>query len=61
MKWTGGFWINIGLPQFVAMDRKPVDRCEIQNICCAHSRVMLRLKLVNSAEEEYAHAQDDDG
>ena len=61
-KWNGlgGFWINIGLPQFVAMDRKPVDGCEIQNICCARSRVMLRLKLVEAAEEEDAHTQDDD-
>ena len=52
----GGFWINIVLPQFVAMDLKPVNGCEIQNICCASSRVILRMKLVEAAEKEDAHA-----
>jgi len=47
-KWNGlgGSWINIGLPTFVSMDRKPVDGCEIQDACCARSRIMLSLKLV---------------
>jgi hypothetical protein len=41
----GGDWINIGLPMYVAMDRKPENGCEIQNSCCAKSGVMLRLRL----------------
>jgi len=61
-KWygLGGHWINMGLPMYVAMERKPVSGCEIQNACCARSRIMLRLKLVQSAEEENAHATEDE-
>jgi Transposase IS4 len=46
----GGHWINTGLPMYVAMDRKPEDGMEIQNACCAHSGIMLQLKLVKTAE-----------
>ena len=60
MEWTEGLCTNIGLSQFVAMDQNPVDGYEIQNICCANSRVMLQLKLVEASKEEDAHAQDDD-
>ncbi|KAI2508605.1 Transposase IS4 [Fragilaria crotonensis] len=42
----GGHWINHGLPQYVAIDRKPENGCEIQNAACGRSGVMLRLKLV---------------
>ena len=45
----GGHWINIGLPMYVSMDRKPEDGLEIQNICCAKSGIMCRLKLVKTA------------
>jgi hypothetical protein len=53
----GGHWINHGLPQYVAIDRKPENGCEIQNAACGRSGVMLRLKLVKGvdlpgAEEE---------
>ncbi len=54
----GGDWINIGLPNYVSIDRKPDNGCEIQNLCCAKSGVMLRLRLVKSAEEEKAAAQE---
>jgi hypothetical protein len=58
----GGFWINIGLPMYMAIDRKPENGCEIQNAACGNSGVMLRLKLVKTAEEEGANAlEDDDG
>jgi hypothetical protein len=58
----GGFWINIGLPMYMAIDRKPENGCEIQNAACGTSGVMLRLKLVKTAEEEGANAlEDDDG
>jgi len=42
----GGNWINIGLPMYVATDRKPGNGCAIQNAGCADSRIMLRLLLV---------------
>jgi hypothetical protein len=58
----GGFWINVGLPMYMAIDRKPENGCEIQNSACGTSGVMLRLKLVKTAEEEGANAvEDDDG
>ena len=46
----GGHWINHGLPQYVAIDRKPENGCEIQNAACGMSGVMLRLKLVKGAD-----------
>jgi Transposase IS4 len=55
----GGHWINHGLPQYVAIDRKPENGCEIQNAACGVSGVMLRLKVVKGVnlpgfdEEEF--------
>ena len=47
---------------YVAMDRKPVNGCEIQNVCCARSQIMMQIKIVETAEEEDANQQvDDDG
>ncbi|KAI2491610.1 Transposase IS4 [Fragilaria crotonensis] len=46
----GGHWINLGLPQYVAIDRKPENGCEIQNSACGRSGVMLRLKLVKGVD-----------
>ena len=58
----GSHWINNGLPTYVAIDRKPENGCEIQNAACGHSRVMIQLKIVKTAEEENASAvTDDDG
>ena len=51
----GGHWINEGLPMYVAIDRKPENSCEAQNSACGRSGVMLRLKLVTTAEEEQDH------
>ena len=50
----GGNWINMGLPHYVAMDRKPEHGCEIQNCCDGLSGIMLRLKLVKSQAAEEA-------
>ena len=47
----GGLWINMGLPQYVAIDRKPDNRCKIQNAACKQSRVMLELKLVKTVDK----------
>ena len=41
----GGHWINMGLPQYVAMDRKPKNGCEIQNAADGYSGIMMQLKL----------------
>jgi hypothetical protein len=58
----GGCWINIGLPMYMAIDCKPENGCEIQNVAYGNSGVMLRLKLVKTAKEEGANAlEDDDG
>jgi hypothetical protein len=42
-KWygLGGEWINEGLPMYVAIDRKPENGCEIQDLACGESGVML--------------------
>jgi hypothetical protein len=53
----GGHWINYGLPMYVAIDRKPENGCEIQNACCGRCMIMMRLKLVKTAEEEATHQQ----
>lgn len=46
----GGHWINMGLPMYVSIDRKPEDGMEIQNACCAHSGIMYQIKIVKTAE-----------
>ena len=48
----GGYWINEGLPCYIAIDRKPENGCEIQNSVCGESGVMLQLKLVKNIQEE---------
>ena len=44
----GGDWINVGLPMYVDIDRKPESGCEIQSACCGKSGIMIRLKLVKT-------------
>jgi hypothetical protein len=56
----GGKWINMGLPMYVSMDRKPDSGCEIQNSACGESGVMLHLKIAKTAEEEDHHSRMDD-
>jgi Transposase IS4 len=56
----GGHWINMGLPMYVTMDRKPESGCEIQNAECGRSGVMIRLKLVKTATEEASNHQDEE-
>ena len=45
----GGDWINAGLPHYVAIDRKPENGCEIQNVACGDSGVMMSLSIVKSS------------
>ena len=42
----GRHCINMGLPMHMAIDCKPVDGCEIQNLCDSRSQVMIHMKLV---------------
>ena len=56
----GSHWINHGLPMYVAINRKLENGCEMQNAACGHSGVMIRLKVVKTAEEENASAVTDD-
>jgi hypothetical protein len=56
----GGEWINMGLPMYVSIDRKPDSGCEIQNSAGGESGVMHHLKIVKTAEEEDHHSRMDD-
>ena len=56
----GGHWINHGLPQYVAIDRKPENGCKIQNAACGRSGVILRLKLVKGIDLVCEEDNDDD-
>jgi hypothetical protein len=47
----GGTWINHGLPMYVAIDRKPEDGGEIQDAACGQTGIIIRIKLVKSADE----------
>jgi Transposase IS4 len=49
----------MGLPMYVAIDWKPENGCEIQNVACGQSGVMIRLKLVKTAQEEASNHQED--
>ena len=51
-KWygNGGFWINMDLPQYIAIERKPENGCEIRNSACGRSKIMMRLKLEKTAK-----------
>ena len=33
----GGGWINIGIPMYIDIDRKPENGCDIQNSACGES------------------------
>ncbi len=48
----GGHWIDVGLPHYVAIDRKRENGCEIQNSACGRSGIMMRLQLVTKSGEE---------
>ena len=47
----------MGLPMYVAFDRKPEDGCEIQNVCCGKCGIMMQLRLVKSQAAMQAIAQ----
>ena len=47
----GEHCINFDLHNYVAMDRKPENGCEIQNACNRKSKIMIQLKLVKGAQD----------
>jgi hypothetical protein len=47
----GGSCINLGLPHYMAIDRKPDAACEIWTACCGKSDVMMQLWLVKTSQE----------
>ena len=50
-----GHWINAGLLQYIAIDRKPENGCEIQNDADNVSGIMMQLRLVKTSSEEDLH------
>ena len=61
----GGFYINMGLPQYVDMERKPEKGGEVQNAACGESGILIRLHVVKNRTEEDLEQEavvvDDDG
>jgi hypothetical protein len=62
---VGGSFVDAGIPHYAAIERKPDNGAEIQNLADVASGIMLRLKIVKSAAEEEAIAaaaadEDDD-
>jgi hypothetical protein len=56
----GGDWLNKGLPHYVAIDRKPKNSCEIQNVACSKTRIMMELHVVKGPVEERSVLENDD-
>ena len=55
----GGYWVNAGLPQYIAIDRNPENGCEIQNTADGVSGIMIQLKLVKTSSEEDIHSPEE--
>jgi hypothetical protein len=54
MVWQRGVFVDAGLPMYLALERKPDNSGEIQNLVDVASGIMLHLKVVKSANEEKA-------
>ena len=56
-KWygIGGHCINSGLSQYIAIDRKPENCCDIHNTDDSVSGIIIQLKLVKTLSEENIH------
>ena len=57
----GGHWKNVGIPKYVAMERKPDNVCEILDPCDGRSKVMVRLNLVKGYVDKELLANEDRG
>ena len=52
----GRHQINVGLPQYIEIDRKPENGCEIQNVADGVYGIMIQLKFVKTSSEEDLHS-----
>jgi hypothetical protein len=55
---VGGAFVNAGLPMYLALERKPDNSGEIQNLADVASGIMLHLKVVKLVKEEKAISTD---
>ena len=53
---NGGVFVDAGLPMYLALERKPDNSGEIQNLADVALGIMFHLKVVKSANEEKAIA-----
>ena len=60
-RWNGigGQCINSGLPQYIVIDRKPENGCDIHNASDGVSGIMMQLKLVKTSSEEHLHSPEE--
>ena len=45
---NGGSWIDIGLPDYTSLDRKPEAGCEIRKVSCRRNGVMVEIEIVKT-------------
>ena len=51
----GGHWINASYTQYISIDIKPENGCEIQNAADGFSGIMMQLNLVKNSSEKAPH------
>ena len=51
----GGHWIISGLPQYISIDRKPKNGCDIHNSAGGVYGIMIQLNLVKTSSGEDLH------
>jgi len=56
-KWygKGGGWTSVVLPMYVAIDRKPENGRELQNVACGRIGIMMHLSIVTTAADQAAN------
>lgn len=47
----GGSWIVVGIPHYVALDRKPESGCELKTASCGKSGIIIRIEMTISADD----------
>ena len=59
-RWSGlgSEWLDVGLPTYRAIGRKPENGCEIKTSACGKSGIMMRLIVVKSTEEDAKFNED---
>lgn len=56
----GRNWIDVGLPNYTAMDRKPENSSEIHSSCCGRSKIILRHNFVKHLNDYTTDTEDAD-